>query len=72
MNTSLKVYLCSYYRSHGWGAFEEIYAICFANTESEALGLLLTDYPQTDTYYWSIVEQASSSLGVLEITGRTN
>lgn len=70
--TSLPVFLCDYYRSYGWGGFEEIYTLCFANTEQEALGLILTEYPNTKANYWAIREQCSDKLDILEITTRSN
>lgn len=68
----LPIFLCSYYKSYGFGAFDEIYAMCFANTEQEALGLILTEYPKTDVKNWSIVEQFSDTLSVIEISSRSD
>lgn len=68
----LKVYLCSYYKTYGYGGFDEIYVMCFANTESEALGLIITEYPKTTASGWSVIEQISDTLGVVEISSRTN
>lgn len=52
----LKVYTASYYETYGYGAYDDIECIVIANTESEALGFLITDHPETEAEKWGIVE----------------
>lgn len=69
---NLPVFLCSYYKSYRFGGFDEINAICFANTQQEALGIIITQYPETDTDKWNIMEQYSEVLAVSEISTMSN
>jgi hypothetical protein len=57
----MKIYIASYYRSYGLGAYDEYEYVIFANTEQEALGLALEAQPLTRTVGWEITEIDSST-----------
>lgn len=52
----LKVFEASYYKSFGYGAYDEGKGIVVANTESEALGVCLQGNPETDPDGWDFDE----------------
>lgn len=48
----MQVYHGSYYKTYGWGAYDEHNCIITANTPEEALGLALTHFPETTADGW--------------------
>lgn len=68
----IKPFMCYYYRSYGYGAYDDIMCITTANTESEALGLVLQYYPETQATYWGIGETDCSTIGVEHISNNSN
>ncbi len=65
----MKFYICnaSKYICGGCGPVYDIRTVVVANTEYEALGLLLTDYPMTYAKDWEITEVSAYQLKVYEI-----
>ncbi len=57
----MKFYICraEKYSCGGCGPDYDIRAAVVANTEYEALGLLLTDYPMTYSEDWEITEASA-------------
>jgi hypothetical protein len=53
-NPSLNVYIANYYKSYGYGAFDELVTVVCANTETEALGLVLEENQNTVANGWTI------------------
>lgn len=47
-------FAAEYDRRGSYGYFEEIHSIVTASTRSEALGLLLNQYPETDVCWWNL------------------
>jgi len=68
----LKFFLANYYRSYGFGGYDNIYCTVVANTESEALGLLIEQYVKTDAKYWCVWEPDCSKISVDEISNNSN
>lgn len=52
----MKCFICRYYKSYGYGAFDEYGYVTFANTTSEALGLCLEQEGNTSADNWDISE----------------
>lgn len=52
----LKPFIGSYRDSWAYGGYENIDVFIAANTESEALGMILEQYPTKTTKCWSIQE----------------
>ena len=52
----MKCFICKYYKSYGYGAFDEYVYITFANTETDALRFCLEQEGNTSSSDWDIVE----------------
>ena len=52
----MKCFICKYYKSYGYGAFDKYGYVTFANTATEALGFCLEQEGQTSDDGWDIVE----------------
>lgn len=68
---SLKVFTASCNDRWGYGGFEEVDTIVTANTEEEALGLVLTAYPKL-TDNWVVEEVQTERLEVQLISHRSS
>lgn len=66
----MNVYNCYYYKAYGYGAYEEYDAIIVANSESEALGFALTEFPTTIGAQWQVEKIDTASPGVKNATDR--
>jgi len=63
---ALKVFTAEYNETWNYGGYETIHTVVVANTESEALGLVLTCYSNLPNN-WSIEEVDTSKVRVEEI-----
>ena len=68
----MNVYTCNYHWYGGRGAYEDIYTLVIAETESVALGLVLEKYTHTMAKDWTVLEIDTSIRDVYEISQRTN
>ena len=66
----MKVYKASYYQSFNYGAYQEHERIVVANSENEALGLVLEDEQNTLAKHWDIEEIDITQAGVTYISDR--
>lgn len=53
MDEQLTVFWGSYYYSGGYGFYDSADLIITANTESEALGVALSERPESKAEFWS-------------------
>ena len=52
----MKCFICKYYKSYRYGAFDKYAYVTFANTATEALGLCLEQEGMTSADDWDISE----------------
>ena len=50
----MNAYKAFYYKDWGWCAYDEEECIIIANTEQEALGFALQEYPDSIAEYWNL------------------
>ena len=63
----LKVFSASYYETGPWGYWKDGDAVVVANTETEALGMLLQEDSDTKANYWSLEEIDTNKAGVSDM-----
>jgi len=68
---AMNLYHAEYYKSYGYGAFEEYNYIIVANTEGEALGLALQEQDNTTVESWCITEIDSHNVNATLIHERS-
>jgi hypothetical protein len=68
----LRVYRASYGWTGGWGAYEDIDAICIAENKSQAHTWAVMTYPESDPNLWHFEEIDSSQAGCHHVTSRSN
>ena len=64
--TDLKLYHADYYKSYGYGAYDEEQELIAAHTEAEALGYALDHYPETTAEGWTITKLETDKPGVVD------
>lgn len=60
----LKVFIGSYWETWNYGGWAEEVCTVVANTENEALGLLLEEYPNLKTSCWYVTEVDLGEVGI--------
>ncbi len=63
----MKTFLADYYKSFGYGAYDEIKLIIVAENESQAHTWAVMAYPKTDVKEWSFDEIETSSAGCKQV-----
>ena len=61
----MNTYRASYRETWAYGGYEDKECIVVANTEQEALGLVLEEEPKTNTKDWEITPIDTTKTGVL-------
>lgn len=57
----MKAYQAEFYKTYGYGAYDEFKYVVFAENETAALGLALEAEEGTDAKHWEIEELASDT-----------
>lgn len=68
----LKLFHASFSQTWSYGGYEYEDCIVCANTEEEALGLVLEHKPDSQARYWSITELDTTKVGVEEISSSSS
>lgn len=66
----MKIFHCYFHWSGAFGCYQEHHAIAVATSASEALGLAITEYPNTDRADWLIYEIQTIESSIERISER--
>ncbi len=64
----LKSYIAEYWESGVNQGYQEVVCSVVANTESEALGLVLAEYPNLNSTCWAVKEVDLSAIKVEQLS----